>query len=112
MAVGQISEQDSYIVIALDGEIDLETAPAVRKALLDHLKKGKNLLIDLAAGMRYLREEQGFERIVMLGNSGGGSLFAYYDAEARLPKGSRVSSRLYCSWLASSAGSRALHFRQ
>ncbi len=49
MAVGQISEQDSYIVIALDGEIDLETAPAVRKALLDHLKKGKNLLIDLAA---------------------------------------------------------------
>lgn len=49
MAVGQISEQGSFIVIALDGEIDLETAPAVRKALLDHLKKDKNLLIDLAA---------------------------------------------------------------
>lgn len=53
MAVGQITEQGAYIVIALDGEIDLETAPAVRKALLDHLKKGRNLLIDLA-GVSYI----------------------------------------------------------
>jgi pimeloyl-ACP methyl ester carboxylesterase len=58
----------------------------------DSMMLHENLLIDLAAGMRYLREEQGFERIVMLGNSGGGSLFSYYDAEARLPKGARVSS--------------------
>jgi pimeloyl-ACP methyl ester carboxylesterase len=52
----------------------------------------ENLLLDLAAGMRYLREEQGFERIVMIGNSGGGSLFSYYDAEARKTGGSRVKS--------------------
>jgi pimeloyl-ACP methyl ester carboxylesterase len=52
----------------------------------------ENLLLDLAAGIRYLREERGFERIVMLGNSGGGSLFAYYDAEARKPAGSRVAA--------------------
>ena len=52
----------------------------------------ENLLLDLAAGMRFLREEQGFERIVMLGNSGGGSLFSYYDAEARKTDGSRVAS--------------------
>jgi pimeloyl-ACP methyl ester carboxylesterase len=52
----------------------------------------ENLLLDLAAGMRFLREEQGFERIVMIGNSGGGSLFSYYDAEARKPVGSRVKS--------------------
>lgn len=58
----------------------------------DSMMLHENLLIDLAAGIRYLREEQGFEHIVMLGNSGGGSLFAYYDAEARLPKGSRVSA--------------------
>lgn len=58
----------------------------------DSMMLHENLLLDLAAGIRYLREEQGFERIVMLGNSGGGSLFAYYDAEARLPKGSRVSA--------------------
>src|SRR5271163_2239933 len=50
----------------------------------------ENLLLDLAAGIRYLREEEDFENIVMLGNSGGGSLFAYYDSQARTPAGSRV----------------------
>src|SRR5271163_3554823 len=52
----------------------------------------ENLLLDLAAGIRFLREELGFERIVMIGNSGGGSLFSYYDAEARKTVGSRVKS--------------------
>ena len=50
------------------------------------------LLLDLAAGIRFLREEEGFEKIVMLGNSGGGSLFAYYDSQARTPVGSRISA--------------------
>jgi pimeloyl-ACP methyl ester carboxylesterase len=58
----------------------------------DSMMLHENLLIDLAAGIRFLREERGFERIVMLGNSGGGSLFAYYDAEARKPNGSRVAA--------------------
>ncbi len=48
MSVGQISEQSGRVVIALTGEIDLETAPAVRKTLLDQLKTGKSLLIDMA----------------------------------------------------------------
>src|SRR5215472_6814057 len=48
----------------------------------DSMMLHENLLIDLAAGIRFLRDERGFEYIVMLGNSGGGSLFAYYDAEA------------------------------
>jgi pimeloyl-ACP methyl ester carboxylesterase len=52
----------------------------------------ENLLLDLAAGIRYLREEEGFEKIVMLGNSGGGSLFAYYDSQARTSTGTRVSA--------------------
>ncbi len=52
----------------------------------------ENLLLDLAAGIKYLREEEGFRNIVMLGNSGGGSLFAYYDSQARLTKGERVAS--------------------
>ena len=52
----------------------------------------ENILLDLAAAMKYLREEEGFQHIVMLGNSGGGSLFSYYDAQARAPKGSRVAS--------------------
>jgi pimeloyl-ACP methyl ester carboxylesterase len=58
----------------------------------DSMMLHENLLIDLAAGIRFLREERGFDHIVMLGNSGGGSLFAYYDAEARKPKGSRVEA--------------------
>src|SRR6516164_5774298 len=53
----------------------------------DSMMLHENLLLDLAAGIRFLREERRFERIVMLGNSGGGSLFAYYHAEAQKPKG-------------------------
>src|SRR5271167_1121788 len=49
----------------------------------DAMMLHENLLLDLAAGIRFLRDEEGFEKIVMLGNSGGGSLFAYYDAHAR-----------------------------
>jgi anti-sigma B factor antagonist len=48
MSVGQISEQNGRVIIALQGEIDLENAPAVRKALLEQLKPGKPVLIDMA----------------------------------------------------------------
>jgi hypothetical protein len=58
----------------------------------DAMMLHENLMLDLAAGIKYLREEESFERIVMLGNSGGGSLFSYYDSQARTPKGNRVSS--------------------
>lgn len=44
----------------------------------------ERLLLDIAAGMRRLREE-GFRKIVLLGNSGGASLFAFYQAQATLP---------------------------
>jgi pimeloyl-ACP methyl ester carboxylesterase len=58
----------------------------------DSMMLHENLLLDVAAAMRYLRDERDFTRIVMLGNSGGGSLFAYYDAEARKPRGERVAA--------------------
>jgi pimeloyl-ACP methyl ester carboxylesterase len=45
----------------------------------------QHALIDIGVGMRWLREEAGVERIVILGNSGGGSLMGAYQAEAIAP---------------------------
>lgn len=39
-------------------------------------------LIDIGVGVRWLTEEAGVERVVILGNSGGGSLMGAYQAEA------------------------------
>ncbi|GAB7142980.1 hypothetical protein LRC484719_15680 [Mycobacterium riyadhense] len=44
--------------------------------LLDHA------LVDIGVGVRWLREVQGVETIVLLGNSGGGSLMAAYQSQA------------------------------
>ena len=48
--------------------------------LLDHA------LVDIGVGVRWLREIQGVETIVLLGNSGGGSLMAAYQAQAVDPQ--------------------------
>jgi pimeloyl-ACP methyl ester carboxylesterase len=39
-------------------------------------------LLDIGAGVRWLREVAGVENIVLLGNSGGGSLMAAYQSQA------------------------------
>lgn len=44
--------------------------------LLDHA------LVDIGVGMRWLREVQDVETVILLGNSGGGSLMAAYQAQA------------------------------
>jgi pimeloyl-ACP methyl ester carboxylesterase len=44
--------------------------------LLDHA------LVDIGVGVRWLREVAGVETVVLLGNSGGGSLMAAYQAQA------------------------------
>jgi len=51
----------------------------------------ERLLLDIAAGMRYLKEA-GFERIVLLGNSGGGSLLGFYQSQASRAPAERLSS--------------------
>ncbi|MEL7155284.1 MAG: alpha/beta hydrolase [Actinomycetota bacterium] len=48
--------------------------------LLDHA------LADIAVGVRWLREEAGVETVVLLGNSGGGSLMAAYQSQAVQPR--------------------------
>lgn len=47
--------------------------------LLDHA------LVDLGVGVRWLREVQNIETLILLGNSGGGSLMAAYQAQALDP---------------------------
>ncbi len=47
--------------------------------LLDHA------LAEIGVGVRWLREHAGVERIVLLGNSGGGSLMAAYQSQAVEP---------------------------
>lgn len=44
----------------------------------------ENCVLDVAAVVRYLRAE-GYERVVLVGNSGGGGLAALYQSQARNP---------------------------
>lgn len=44
----RIAAKDGKVTVFLSGEIDLESSPAVRKALLDHLGDGRELFVDLA----------------------------------------------------------------
>ncbi|MFN3231120.1 MAG: alpha/beta hydrolase [Alphaproteobacteria bacterium] len=41
----------------------------------------EHALIDIGVGMKWLREEAGVEQIVILGNSGGGSLMGAYNSQ-------------------------------
>jgi hypothetical protein len=47
-------------------------------------------LLDVAAGLSYLRE-QGFRNIVLLGNSGGAGLYAFYAQQSALPVAQRIT---------------------
>jgi pimeloyl-ACP methyl ester carboxylesterase len=42
----------------------------------------EHALIDIGAGVRWLREEAGVEQVILLGNSGGGSLMGAYQSQA------------------------------
>ena len=50
----------------------------------------EEMLLDVAACVRFLKEKRNVERVVLLGNSGGGSLLAYYQAEARAAPAERT----------------------
>jgi pimeloyl-ACP methyl ester carboxylesterase len=45
----------------------------------------EHALVDIGVGVRWLREQAGVETVVILGNSGGGSLMGAYQAEAMAP---------------------------
>src|SRR5262245_157066 len=49
----------------------------------------EELLLDIAAAVRYLKKERGFERVIFTGQSGGGSLFAFYQSQAEMAPANR-----------------------
>lgn len=51
----------------------------------------EDLLLDVAAGVKYLKESRGLRHVVLLGNSGGGALSTYYQAQALLPPEQRIA---------------------
>jgi hypothetical protein len=56
----------------------------------DSMLVHERVLLDVAAGVARLRE-RGFTRVVLIGNSGGGSLYTFYVAQAHAAAGTRVT---------------------
>jgi pimeloyl-ACP methyl ester carboxylesterase len=50
----------------------------------------EELLLDIAAAVRYLKKERGFRNVVFTGQSGGGSLFAFYQSQAETAPPNRL----------------------
>lgn len=50
----------------------------------------EELVLDVAACVKWLRKKGGVERVVLLGNCGGGSLVGFYQAQAKLPPAQRL----------------------
>jgi hypothetical protein len=50
----------------------------------------EQIILDLAAYVRWLKEERGVDKVVWLGNSGGGSLGGFYQAQAKASAGERL----------------------
>ena len=62
-----------------------------------HEKSSENeryepILLDLAAGIRYLKNEVGVRRVILVGHSGGGSLMTLYAHQSASKTGERFSS--------------------
>ncbi|MDX6231903.1 MAG: hypothetical protein QOH68_871 [Nocardioidaceae bacterium] len=51
----------------------------------------ETLMLDMAAGIRFLREEIGCDRVILVGNSGGGTLAAMYQAQASIEPPGRLT---------------------
>jgi hypothetical protein len=66
-------------------------AACTRNGTNDALTEHEEMVLDVGACVRHLRERRSAEKVVLLGNCGGGSLVAYYQAEARLPPSERTT---------------------
>jgi len=51
----------------------------------------EEIALDAEACVRFLKQDRGVEKVVLLGNGGGGSLLALYQAQARKPRRQRIA---------------------
>lgn len=58
----------------------------------DMTTEHEDLVLDVAGAVRWLRERRGAKTVILLGNSGGGSLSALYQAQANTPAGQRIAA--------------------
>lgn len=70
------------------------------------------LLVDIAAGVRFLKEVKGFQHVILFGNSGSGSLYGFYQAQAATAPPGRLTDTpaglTTGYWLAARAVSRTV----
>jgi hypothetical protein len=66
-------------------------AASTRHAGNDTMAEHEEMVLDVAACVRHLLEKRGVQRVVLHGNCGGGSLVAFYQAQARLPPAERLA---------------------
>ena len=52
----------------------------------------EEIILDLGACVRVLKQEHGVEKVVLVGNSGGGSLDAFYQSQASLSASERIQT--------------------
>jgi acetyl esterase/lipase len=51
----------------------------------------EDIILDVAACVKWLKQHRGIERVVLFGNSGGGCLSAFFQEQARLAPGDRLA---------------------
>lgn len=56
----------------------------------DTICEHEELVLDVAACVKWLRAKAGVQRVVLLGNCGGGSLMGYYQAQASVAPSARL----------------------
>lgn len=65
-------------------------AGTTRHANNDTMAEHEEMVLDVAACVRHLLEKRGVEKVVFFGNSGGGSLSAFYQAQAKRAPAARL----------------------
>jgi pimeloyl-ACP methyl ester carboxylesterase len=85
-------QSQSYVAMALAGAgIDV-LARTTRWPHNDIQTIHEELLLDMAAGVSFLRGERGYDSVILVGNSGGGALASLYQQQAQTQPPGRLTT--------------------